>query len=413
MCIFRRCRASRLRHLNVKRGLGYLNWQRQRRRAHHRDGARSRHRRYAGAQARSYRRHRRSHQSRAARSSTRRPPRGCTRSGTPEHVTVVPGNHDIYSALRGDPGVERWADYMRADAFGAKFAARPPAQFPFVRRVGPSRSSVSTRPSRRRRSLPQARSARRRSMRSDKLLPQLEAEGLMRVVLIHHPPLPGQAPPRRALRDAAALSARPRARGAELVLHGHNHRDMHTDFARLAETGGGSIPVIGVASGSIGRVHKGEPLGRYNLAAHRAHRWSRAHRVRDARARRGRRAASRRSNASSSRSTAHTSIARHCSVGECKQSPRSVVALAAIVMRARGGRHYCALLNACARLPCDACALHKSMALRHARIATNMPRASPHLAFIVTLYRLLGAGGCSALARRGECKCGCFGETFG
>jgi hypothetical protein len=40
---------------------------------------------------------------------------------------------------------------------------------------------------------------------------------------------------------------------------------MHTDFARLAETGGGSMPVIGVASGSIGRVHKGEPLARYNL----------------------------------------------------------------------------------------------------------------------------------------------------
>ncbi len=31
-------------------------------------------------------------------------------------------------------------------------------------------------------------------------------------------------------------------RGAELVLHGHNHRDSHMDFARFAETGGGSIP---------------------------------------------------------------------------------------------------------------------------------------------------------------------------
>ena len=67
------------------------------------------------------------------------------------------------------------------------------------------------------------------------------------------------------MRDAGALAAILAARGAELVLHGHNHRDMHTNFARIAETGGGSIPVIGVASGSIGRVHKGEPLGRYNL----------------------------------------------------------------------------------------------------------------------------------------------------
>ena len=37
------------------------------------------------------------------------------------------------------------------------------------------------------------------------------------------------------------------------------------DFARLNEVGGGSIPVIGVASGSVGQAHKKEPLGRYNL----------------------------------------------------------------------------------------------------------------------------------------------------
>ncbi len=45
------------------------------------------------------------------------------------------------------------------------------------------------------------------------------------------------------------------------MLHGHNHRDNHVDFA-WAE---GRIPVIGVGSGSVGRVHRGEPLGRYNL----------------------------------------------------------------------------------------------------------------------------------------------------
>jgi 3',5'-cyclic AMP phosphodiesterase CpdA len=81
------------------------------------------------------------------------------------------------------------------------------------------------------------------------------------VVLIHHPPLPGQAPPRRALRDAEALERVLATCGAELVLHGHNHRDNHIDFAWSR----GRIPVLGVASGSVGRVHKGEPLGRYNL----------------------------------------------------------------------------------------------------------------------------------------------------
>ena len=49
--------------------------------------------------------------------------------------------------------------------------------------------------------------------------------------------------------------------GAELVLHGHNHRDSHVDFAFAH----GHIPVVGLASSSAGRAHKSEPLGRYNL----------------------------------------------------------------------------------------------------------------------------------------------------
>src|SRR5687768_14674595 len=33
--------------------------------------------------------------------------------GSPETVTVVPGNHDAYVRLRRDPGLKRWDDYMR------------------------------------------------------------------------------------------------------------------------------------------------------------------------------------------------------------------------------------------------------------------------------------------------------------
>lgn len=253
-----------LRHLNVKRGLGYLNWQRQRRRTHTRDSL--------DLVIADMLAHKPDHiavtgdlinlglpaEYEAASTWLRE-------VGTPEHVTVVPGNHDIYSTLRGDNGIERWADYMRADVFGAQFATKPAAMFPFVRRIGPValiglNSAVETPPF-----VAAGEVGKAQLEALDALLPRLEGEGLLRVVLIHHPPLPGQAPPRRGLRDAEALSRVLARRGAELVLHGHNHRDMHTDFARLAETGGGSIPVIGVASSSIGRVHKGEPLGRYNL----------------------------------------------------------------------------------------------------------------------------------------------------
>jgi len=253
-----------LRHLNVKRGLGYINWQRQRRRTHHRA--------VLDLVMSDMLAHKPDHIAITGDLINLGLPAEYEAAtawlhevGTPHHVTVVPGNHDIYSALRGDPGVELWSDYMRADAFGAKFDSRPSVRFPFVRRVGPIaliglNSAVETPPF-----VAAGEVGKAQLDTLDKLLPQLEAEGLIRVVLIHHPPLPGQAPPRRALRDAGALAAILAARGAELVLHGHNHRDMHTNFARIAETGGGSIPVIGVASGSIGRVHKGEPLGRYNL----------------------------------------------------------------------------------------------------------------------------------------------------
>jgi 3',5'-cyclic AMP phosphodiesterase CpdA len=253
-----------LRHLNVKRGLGYLNWQRQRRRTHTRPTL--------DLVIADLLVHKPDHIAVTGDLINLGLPVEYDAAtawlhalGTPERVTVVPGNHDIYTSLRGDIGVERWADYMQADEFGAKFSGTSPAQFPFVRRVGPIaligvNSAVETPP------FVAAGEVGKRQLDSlDALLPKLEAEGLVRVVLIHHPPLPDQAPPRRALRDAAALSRILATRGAELVLHGHNHRDMHTDFARLAEAGGGSIPVIGVASSSIGRVHKEEPLARYNL----------------------------------------------------------------------------------------------------------------------------------------------------
>jgi hypothetical protein len=44
-------------------------------------------------------------------------------------------------------------------------------------------------------------------------------------------------------------------------LHGHNHSDGYIDFAWRR----GRIPIVGIASGSAGRIHKHEPLGRYNL----------------------------------------------------------------------------------------------------------------------------------------------------
>ncbi len=260
-----------LRHLNLKRGLGYLNWQRGRRHAHQRPAL--------DLVVADMLAHRPDHiavtgdlinlslpaEYEAARE-------WLEDLGAPDKVTVVPGNHDIYTSLRGDPGVTRWADYMRSDAWGRRLASGARSQFPFVRRIGPAalialNSAVETPPF-----VAAGRLGEVQLTALADLLSKVEAEGLIRVVLIHHPPLPGQASARRGLHDAAALQSVLVERGAELVLHGHNHRDSHADFAWAR----GRIPVIGVASGSMGRVHKGEPLGRYNLlrigrADNRAH----------------------------------------------------------------------------------------------------------------------------------------------
>ena len=173
---------------------------------------------------------------------------------------MIPGNHDIYTHLGDDPGVERWADYMRSDAWGATYAPGS-ARFPFVRRLGPAalialNSAVPTPPF-----VAAGELGHRQIATLAGILAVTRREGLIRVVLIHHPPLPGQAPPRRVLRDAPELERVLAENGAELVLHGHNHRDNHLDFAWTH----GQIPVIGVASGSSARAHKSEPLGRYNL----------------------------------------------------------------------------------------------------------------------------------------------------
>ncbi len=40
--------------------------------------------------------------------------------GAPERVSVIPGNHDIYSWLGADPGSDRWAAYMASDAPGGR-----------------------------------------------------------------------------------------------------------------------------------------------------------------------------------------------------------------------------------------------------------------------------------------------------
>jgi 3',5'-cyclic AMP phosphodiesterase CpdA len=173
--------------------------------------------------------------------------------GPPERVTVIPGNHDIYSSLHGDPGVARWANYMGGDA--------DTHAFPFVRRMGPValiglNSAIETPPFFASGMLgpDQIEVAR-------DLLERLADEDAIRVVLIHHPPLQGLASTRRGLRDVAHFQRMLEKSGADLVLYGHNHKPERTSLA----TQSGPLPVIGAASASAAKAYHGAPLASYNL----------------------------------------------------------------------------------------------------------------------------------------------------
>jgi 3',5'-cyclic AMP phosphodiesterase CpdA len=182
--------------------------------------------------------------------------------GPPAGVTVIPGNHDATVAVPWARGIGLWRDWM-GDAPGEAAASGDPAvaPFPFLRRRGPLAliglsSAVPTLPGSAAGWLGAAQLARLPA-----LLEQARAEGLCRVLLLHHPPLPGPGGWRKSLRDRAALGAVLARHGAELVLHGHHHR-----WLRGALPGG--IPVAGApqalhAGGGPGRAAPGWLLHRF------------------------------------------------------------------------------------------------------------------------------------------------------
>lgn len=180
--------------------------------------------------------------------------------GDPERITVIPGNHDAYVPFIRAPGFYQWRPYMVANESAAKFANGDAREFPFIRIFGEVALVClsSARPT-----IPGMASGWLGGAQMRQVGPMLDAlgrEGYCRVVLIHHPPLPGMTSWQRALHDAGAFRRVLDRHGAELVLHGHNHRAMMARFEGQA----GPIPIVGVSSASVASE---EPAKRaaYNL----------------------------------------------------------------------------------------------------------------------------------------------------
>jgi 3',5'-cyclic AMP phosphodiesterase CpdA len=168
------------------------------------------------------------------------------RLGPPERVTVVPGNHDAYVREAMAHRLRHWGDYMRGDAAGPIAAPGGQSHFPFVRRRGPAAliglsTAVPTGPF-----LATGRLGADQLMRLSDALDALGREGLFRIVLIHHPPVPSLSNRFKRLTDAGPFCRVIARHGAELVLHGHAH--IHS----LVWLDGpdGRVPIIGVPSAS-------------------------------------------------------------------------------------------------------------------------------------------------------------------
>jgi 3',5'-cyclic AMP phosphodiesterase CpdA len=173
-------------------------------------------------------------------------------AGGPDNVTVIPGNHDAYVAEgiahfaaifepyhRSDPGWE-WPDSDREDD-------ADDLRWPLVRVRGElALIGVSTS-----RATPwftaYGRIGAGQLARLRKALVDERLRDRARVVAIHHPPAGKRAHSKiRGLRDHEGFARVLAETGADLVVHGHEHRCMEE-----AITGpDGAIRVRGVASGT-------------------------------------------------------------------------------------------------------------------------------------------------------------------
>src|SRR3954470_4142640 len=125
--------------------------------------------------------------------------------GTPDRVTVVPGNHDAYVSLPWSKAAGLWDAYMTGKHYDDAGEVRPPRDvrdFPFVRRMGGVAligvsTALPTRPFSAAGELGAGQ-----LQRLDSILEQLGEAGAFRIVLIHHPPFGGGAYKRKSLRDA-------------------------------------------------------------------------------------------------------------------------------------------------------------------------------------------------------------------
>ncbi|HEY0190982.1 MAG TPA: metallophosphoesterase [Kofleriaceae bacterium] len=186
----------------------------------------------------------------------------------PTGVTVIPGNHDAYVTEGVGLFAELFAPFAAADDGWAwqPSDADPDdpdddLHWPIVRVRG-ELALIGTSTSRQ---TPwftaYGRVGHGQLARLERALLDPRLAGKVRVVAIHHPPAGARAESKiRGLRDHDAFARVIAEAGANLIVHGHEHRDM----VEALPGPDGPVPVRGVASGTYFH-NKPERTARYRI----------------------------------------------------------------------------------------------------------------------------------------------------
>jgi len=154
-------------------------------------------------------------------------------------VSFVPGNHDAYTKAVLPALARTFAPWIKSDS------TELPG-YPYLKERGSIAliglcSGVPTAPF-----IASGRIGAAQCAAFEVLLRDTGARGLTRVVMLHHPPCLRGTSVGRGLSDASAFAAIIRRAGAELILHGHNHKPS-VHYLRGPDR---PVPVVGVASAS-------------------------------------------------------------------------------------------------------------------------------------------------------------------
>jgi len=177
--------------------------------------------------------------------------------GSGQDVSVVPGNHDAYVPGAFDKTCRAWHAYMSSDDHAGHVNRET---FPYLRVRGnvaligvtsarataPFMATGFFRPG--------------QAERLARVLDEAKKRGLFRIVMIHHPPVRDAVPQHKRLFGIRRFQRIVRQHGAELVLHGHSHQPslFHIDGPKAP------VPVVGVAA--TGQAPGGHsPAAQWNM----------------------------------------------------------------------------------------------------------------------------------------------------